>query len=121
MPTNQLNNLKILKEIRQELRNEPTYAEAELWQHLKNSQLAGRKFRRQHSIGYFVLDFYCPSERLAIELDGSVHDNSQRQDYDAERTKALETLDLTVIRFRNDDVFNHINYILNTILTHFNA
>jgi very-short-patch-repair endonuclease len=121
MPATQLNNLTILKEIRQELRNEPTHAEAILWQYLKGSQLAERKFRRQHSVGYFVLDFYCPSERLAIELDGGVHDNQEQQDYDNERTMALETLDLTVIRFRNEMIFDNIDVVLNTILTHFNT
>ncbi|WP_240625652.1 endonuclease domain-containing protein [Spirosoma pollinicola] len=70
MRNGQLNNLKVLTFIRQELRNGATDSEKILWEQLKGSKLAGRKFRRQHSIGLFVLDFYCPSERLAIEVDG---------------------------------------------------
>ena len=70
MNDGQLNNVKVLKPIRQALRNDATAAEKQLWQFLKGSQLSGRKFRRQHSVGYFILDFYCPSEQLAIELDG---------------------------------------------------
>ncbi|MHA6250128.1 endonuclease domain-containing protein [Pontibacter sp. CAU 1760] len=64
-----LHNRKYLKENRRELRHNLTPAEAELWKHLQGSQLAGRKFRRQHSIGNFILDFYCSSEKMAIELD----------------------------------------------------
>ena len=56
---------------RKKLRNNLTPAEAALWNLLKNSQLEGRKFRRQHSVGFYILDFYCPSERMAIELDGA--------------------------------------------------
>ncbi len=71
-----LHNRKYLKENRKMLRSNLTPAEAELWKHLKSSQLYGRKFRRQHSIGNFILDFYCPSEKLAIELDGQIHVHS---------------------------------------------
>jgi len=72
-----INNKKILINYRKNLRNNPTPAEKELWNYLKNKQLAGRKFRRQHSIDNFILDFYCPAEKLAIELnwmeDTTVH------------------------------------------------
>jgi very-short-patch-repair endonuclease len=67
----QVNNRPELKQIRRELRHNLTPAEATLWRCLQNKQLAGRKFRRQHSVGSYVLDFYCPSEMLAIELDGA--------------------------------------------------
>ena len=68
-------NLKALRPIRRDLRNHATAAERALWQMLKGRQLHGRKFRRQRSVGAYVLDFYCPSERLAVEVDGSVHDD----------------------------------------------
>jgi very-short-patch-repair endonuclease len=58
---------------RKQLRNVGTSAEAELWKHISSRKLAGRKFRRQHSVGNFILDFYCPSEKLAIELDEENH------------------------------------------------
>jgi len=87
MPSNeQLHNKPILKQIRKDLRNNLTPAEAELWKHLKNSGLEGRKFRRQHSVGFYVLDFYCPQEQLAVELDGQGHFTSSGQEYDSERT-----------------------------------
>ncbi len=81
-----LNNLPALRVFRKELRSHLTPAEAKLWTYLRRSQLAGRKFRRQHSVGGgYILDFYCPAERLAIELDGATHDNALAQRYDEER------------------------------------
>jgi very-short-patch-repair endonuclease len=59
-------NLKWLEVRRRKLRNELTPAEARLWKYLRRSQLSGKKFRRQHSIGYYILDFYCPGARVAI-------------------------------------------------------
>ena len=105
-------NLKALKPIRQDLRNHATGAERALWQMLKGSQLHGRKFRRQHSVGAYVLDFYCPSERLAVEVDGSVHDDPARRDYDAVRQRAIEDLGIQVLRFTNDDVLKAPDVVL---------
>jgi very-short-patch-repair endonuclease len=68
-----IHNVKQLKERRKQLRNSLTSAEAKLWGLLKDSQLENRKFRRQHSVGPYILDFYCPSEKLCIELDGEIH------------------------------------------------
>ena len=66
-------NRKDLKSFRSSLRNTSTSAEAELWEELKSKKLEGRKFRRQYSIGYYIVDFCCPSEKLIIELDGDSH------------------------------------------------
>ncbi|MCX6216980.1 endonuclease domain-containing protein [Spirosoma sp.] len=101
--------MKVLTPIRKTLRNGATEAEAILWQNLKGRQLLGRKFRRQHSVGLFVLDFYCPSERLAIELDGEVHNTIESRIYDEERQKAIETLDVRIIRFRNNGVLEDLS------------
>ena len=68
-----VNNLPYLKTFRKELRNNLTPAEAKFWKIVQNKNLEGRKFRRQHSVGNYILDFYCPSEKLAVELDGEVH------------------------------------------------
>jgi very-short-patch-repair endonuclease len=119
MRNRQLNNLKLLTPIRKKLRNGATEAESVLWKQLKGSQLAGRKFRRQHSIGLFVLDFYCPSERLAIEVDGEIHATTAVQIHDEERQKAIETLDITIIRIQNADILQNVNQVLNTIQQHF--
>jgi len=94
-----LHNRKYLKAQRQDLRNNLTPAEAELWKYLKGAQLAGRKFRRQHSIGNYILDFYCPAERLVVELDGQVHQHLITAQADAERDEKLQALGIQVIRF----------------------
>ncbi|MFI5384261.1 MAG: endonuclease domain-containing protein [Methanosarcina thermophila] len=73
MRQNQIKNISYLKARRKELRENLTPAEAALWNVLKSSQFKNRKFRRQHSIGKYIVDFYCPAEKLIIELDGAVH------------------------------------------------
>ncbi|WP_018618335.1 endonuclease domain-containing protein [Spirosoma luteum] len=119
MRTGQLNNLNVLMPIRKELRNNATESEQFLWQFLKGNKLAGRKYRRQHSIGLFILDFYCPSERLAIELDGAVHDTTDAKQQDEDRQKAIEGLSITVLRFKNEAVLKNINQVLDEIEKHF--
>lgn len=79
----------------------------------------GRKFRRQHSIGNFILDFYCPSERIAVELDGQVHNHSAAELADQERDQALNSLGIKVIRFENEEVFQHLEAILQEISDNF--
>ena len=112
-------NRRSLKPRRQELRNNPTQAEAFLWGYLKHSQLEDRKFRRQASIASYIVDFYCPSEKLVIELDGEVHFDEEAKKYDAERTKYLESLGLDVIRFENQEVIYNIDKVLKEISKHF--
>ena len=121
MHNSQLNNLTILKPIRKELRNGATEAEQVLWQCIKGRRLGGRKFRRQHSVGLFVLDFYCPSERLAIELDGGVHNSVEARIYDEERQNAIKTLSITLLRFRNEEVLQSISCVLMTIHQQFSS
>jgi len=87
----QLNNIKPLKHRRKKLRNNSTIAEAFLWNYLKHSQLENKKFRRQHSVGKFILDFYCPSEKLAVELDGAPHFTEEGIEYDKKRTEFLNS------------------------------
>src|SRR5688572_7570971 len=84
------NTRPYLQTFRTELRKHLTPAEAALWNYLKRSQLDGRKFRRQHSVGDYILDFYCPAERLAVELDGQVHRRYGAAFYDRERSLFLE-------------------------------
>ena len=100
----QLYNKKSLNQKRRELRNNKTDAEKYLWYELKGKQLADRKFRRQHSVGNYILDFYCTEERLAIELDGEHHYEGEQMAYDLERTKYLQSLGIKVLRFKNGDV-----------------
>ena len=97
------------------MRNDATPAEGELWKYLKGAQLQGRKFRRQHSIGNYVVDFYCPSEKLAIELDGQVHLHAAATEADLERDLVLKGLGIKVIRFENKDIFQHLEAVLQEI------
>ncbi len=111
----QINNLPHLKTFRRTLRNNLTPAEAFLWKYLQNSQLEDRKFRRQHSIGDYILDFYCPSEKLAIELDGAGHFTEAGQLYDQERDAFLAYFGVKVLRFENKFVFENTESVLNEI------
>ena len=115
----ELNNVSYLKTVRKALRNGATPAEERFWYYAKGSQLAGKKFRRQHSVGNFVLDFYCPSERLAIELDGEIHNRPDVRDYDLERQEAIESLGIRVLRFPNEAVMRDWLTVRKTILAHF--
>ncbi len=96
-----------------QLRRDATTAEQVLWEALRDRRLGGLKFRRQHSAGPFVLDFYCPSCKLVVELDGGVHDGQAGQD--EARTRHLEQYGCHVIRFRNEEVFANFASVLERI------
>ncbi len=114
-----IHNIIALRDNRKKLRNSLTPAEAKLWTLLKNSQLENKKFRRQHSVGPYVLDFYCPSEKLCIELDGEGHYNGASFEYDSARTEYLNSLNIKVIRFENKDVFENTEGVLEEIKRNF--
>ena len=105
---------EFLARVRQ-LRRNATDAESLLWQLLRNRQLDGWKFRRQHPIGPYILDFYCDEARLAVELDGSQHAEPAQANYDIERTQALETGGIRVLRFWNNEVLKNTNAVLQEI------
>ena len=98
-----------------ELRQESTKAEKLLWAELRNKKLNGLKFRRQHPIDKFVLDFYCHERKLAIELDGSIHDLKVNKDYDEARTAMLGGLGINTLRFRNEGIVSNIENVLQQI------
>ncbi len=112
-------NNKYLIERRKHLRNHLTSAEATLWKSLQRKQLEGRKFRRQHSVFNFIVDFYCPSERLIIELDGAVHLGFAQRNNDLERTLKLEKEGFKVLRFENKFVFESLDWVLSEIASKF--
>jgi very-short-patch-repair endonuclease len=95
-----------------ELRQTETEAEKKLWQLLRNRQLKEKKFRRQHALDNYVLDFYCHECKLAIELDGGIHDEKMNQQYDAARTNELNGYGITVVRFRNEEVMKDMETVL---------
>jgi very-short-patch-repair endonuclease len=114
-----IHNRKYLKQIRKDLRNNLTSAEAILWKALQRRQLEGRKFRRQHSIKNFVVDFYCPSEKLIIELDGAHHFTSAGFEKDRDRDRTLKDLGFKILRFENQDVFDSLENVLESIRSNF--
>ena len=119
MKRRKLHSRKELQESRRKLRKNLTPAEAFLWKRIKSRQLAGRRFTKQHSIGPYIVDFYCASERLVIELDGQRHNDPLIQDYDYNRTKFLEGKGFRVVRFENVVVFERIEQVLKEIREYF--
>ena len=119
MRQNQIKNVTYLKDRTKDLRNNLTPAEAKLWTLPKNGALNGRKFRRQHSIQNYIVDFYCPSEKLIIELDGQGHFNSDQAINDADRDKNLMALGNTILRFENKLIFQTPDLVLAEIERHF--
>ena len=116
---NDIHNLPEVSKHRADLRQRLTPAEARLWTLLKRSRLDGRKFRRQHSVGPYILDFYCPSEKLAVELDGEGHFTLPGVSHDAKRRRFLERYGIRVIRFENERVFKNEMYVLERIRSEF--
>jgi len=104
---------KKLKPIAREMRHEPTQAEDVLWQRLRHHQIAGAQFRRQHPVGPFIVDFYCPNAKLVVEVDGPIHQYTSEED--AVRQEYLEALELRVIRFTNEQVLNEIGSVITQI------
>ena len=96
-------------------RIESTPAERVLWQALRNQQLGGMKFRKQHPVGNYVIDFFCVDEMLAIEVDGSIHDNQEHYDLDQERTQRLNEQDIRVLRFSNMSILEDLPSVLEKI------
>lgn len=116
-----LHNRNSLKLFRKNLRNNLTLAEKKLWYYLRNSSLQGHKFRRQHSVGPYILDFYCPAKKLAIEIDGDSHFQTHAAEYDLNRTQFLEKLNIRVLRFLNTEVHENVLGVCNIILDFINA
>lgn len=114
-----INNLPYLKTFRKKLRNNSTAAEAKLWSALKGKQLEGRKFRRQFSVANYILDFYCPAENLAIELDGQGHFEASQVEYDYERDQFLIHCGIKVLRFENKWVWNNLEGLLEEVKSNF--
>jgi len=111
-----LHNRRELKETRKKFRRNATSAEAVLWKLLKNKQIQGLKFRRQHSVGKLILDFYCPVKNLAIELDGEHHAVPGKETLDLKRDNFLISLGIKILRFENKIVFEDPKLIIEQII-----
>ena len=103
------------KKLRQHLRQEMPKAEVILWSYLQKKQLAGFKFRRQHGIGNYVVDFYCPKVQLVIELDGDTHYTPEAEQYDQQRDEFLRAFGLSVLRFTNQEIYQDLESVLDKI------
>lgn len=110
-----VSNLKEKKELRKQLRNNATPAEKKLWEALKGKQLDGFKFRRQHSIDRYILDFFCPTANLAIELDGDSHYTDEAKEYDQIRDNYLQSVGINVIRYSNQEIYENLEGVLEDI------
>ncbi|KKQ77534.1 MAG: hypothetical protein A3A96_02435 [Candidatus Zambryskibacteria bacterium RIFCSPLOWO2_01_FULL_39_39] len=113
-----IHNNEILKERRRELRQNSTKTEEILWWYLRDKKL-GVKFKRQHSIGGYILDFYCPEKKLIIELDGEIHNTKEAKEYDAVRDKYFKELGYKVLRFKNRELENDTEKVLDRIKSYF--
>lgn len=107
-------NRKYLKPFRKKLRSSMTKSEIILWKHLSHDQL-GVRFRRQYSIGDYIVDFYCPILQLAIEIDGSTHFEEQILDRDQKKENYLKSLGIVVKRYPAQEVFNNLEQVITDI------
>src|SRR5437763_764510 len=94
------------------LRRRLTPSEQRLWKALSGRKLAGLRFRCQHPVGWFVLDFYCPVRKLVVEVDGSIHDEEEQALHDQLRTVQLAAYGYQLLRFRNEEVFDSLPSVL---------
>ncbi|WP_303687198.1 endonuclease domain-containing protein [Nonlabens dokdonensis] len=115
MSKKHIHTKKSLEKYRRKLRSNATPAEKYLWSHLRSKQLDGLRFQRQHAIKNFIVDFYCASLGLIIELDGEVHNHPQAEEKDDHRDKELEALGFTILRFENKMVFENLEHIFEWI------
>ena len=109
-------NNKILRDRRKSLRNNQTKTERILWRFLNRGKIGNNRFFRQYGVGPYILDFYCPKVRIAIELDGGGHTTNEQKLYDAERTEYLNGNNIKVLRFWNADVINDIDGVIAKII-----
>jgi len=110
-----LRNDPTLKQRRRELRRNQSDAERALWAKVRNKQFFRMKFFRQYSIGPYILDFYCPTVKLAVELDGGQHNQSDNREYGAARSEYLKAQGIDVMRFWNNEVLLDIESVLSKL------
>ena len=108
-------NKKELIKFRKTLRNNLTPAEATLWKHIKNKQIYNIQWRRQFSIGTYILDFYCPKAKLAIELDGKEHYTIAGDKYDYERDNFISSKGIKILRYENKEIWESIEQVIDEI------
>jgi very-short-patch-repair endonuclease len=103
---------------RQTLRNNMPLAEKLMWVRLKGKQVSNARFRRQYSVGSYILDFYCPALKLAVEIDGDSHSGDEAFIYDTQRQASIESMGIRFLRFTNAEVIYGIEEVLKVITNH---
>jgi very-short-patch-repair endonuclease len=98
------------------MRAHPTRPEKIMWQCVRRKQLGGFKFRRQHVMEPYIVDFYCAEKKLVVELDGTIHEATQQAEVDRKRDRLLEEYDATIMRVENDEVLDDLEGVLERIL-----
>ncbi|OGE83171.1 MAG: DNA-cytosine methyltransferase [Candidatus Doudnabacteria bacterium RIFCSPLOWO2_01_FULL_44_21] len=109
-------NDQILKTRRKDLRRNQTDSEKMIWDLIRGKKCKGYKFFRQYSVGLYILDFYCPSLRLSIEIDGGQHNEEINKEYDKTRTSYLSGQNIKELRFWNNEVFENLDGVYQKIL-----
>ena len=111
MNSEKIFNLPKYTQRRQDLRKNSTIPEKRVWEKLRKEQL-GFKFRRQHGIGHYIVDFYCPERKLVIEIDGESHFTDEGIEYDKIRSDFLNSIGIEILRFTNEEVMNNIEGVI---------
>lgn len=104
-----------MKDRRRELRANTTRSEELMWIFLRNRNTKRQKFRRQYSVDSYIIDFYCPSLKLALEIDGDIHDLEDQKKYDAERQKHIEAFGIRFLRIKNEDIINDMDRVMKKV------
>jgi very-short-patch-repair endonuclease len=104
------------KPLARAMRKSPTEVEQVLWLALRGQKLNGMRFRRQHPVGPYIVDFFCAAAQLAVELDGGIHERPEQAAYDANRAFALGRAGINLLRFTNADVLERLDWVLDRIL-----
>lgn len=112
-----VHNKRSLLDIRSALRANSTPSEEILWEEIRNRKLNGLKFKRQHSIGNYIVDFYCASKRLIVELDGEVHNTSDQKEKDKHRDENLSEMNFRILRISNSLVLNDMETVKSLLLS----
>ena len=118
MDMNRIYNQSKMKERRRLLRRNQTTTEKQLWEQLRGSRL-GARFVRLYSIGYYIVDFYAPSRRLVVEIDGSIHELEESKENDLDRQSNLEALGIKVLRFTTNEIIGNMDDVLSVIRSAF--
>ena len=108
-------NVTDKKGLRRKLRLEMTKEERKLWKHLSAKKLEGIKFHKQFGIGRYIVDFYCPSKKLVIEIDGSQHYTEEGKEYDKIRAEYMKELGITTLRFSNIEINDNVEKVIEKI------